>query len=149
MQQQSFNMEQAQFTTENLKNTIVTVDAMKQGAKEMKTQYKKINIDKIEKIQDEMEDLMEQANDIQEALGRSYGLPEDLDEADLEAELEALGDEVMFGESEEVPSYLEEPAASAPVYLDETAPAVPSGPSKVDEFGLPIAEPAAPSKLAA
>jgi charged multivesicular body protein 5 len=32
-----------------------------------------------------MEDLMEQANEIQETLGRSYGLPEDIDEADLEA----------------------------------------------------------------
>lgn len=48
MMQQSFNMEQAQFTTENLKNTITTVEAMKLGAKEMKQQYKKINIDKID-----------------------------------------------------------------------------------------------------
>lgn len=28
---------------------------------------------------------MEQANEVQEALSRTYGLPEDLDEADLEA----------------------------------------------------------------
>lgn len=83
--QQSFNMEQAAFTTENLKNTIVTVDAMKTGVKEMKQQYKKINIDKIDKIQDEMEDMLDQANEIQEALSRTYGLPEDIDEADLEA----------------------------------------------------------------
>lgn len=46
--QQSFNMEQANFTTENLKNTLVTVDAMKAGAKEMKKQYKKFDIDKID-----------------------------------------------------------------------------------------------------
>lgn len=85
MMQQSFNMEQAAFTTENLKNTIVTVDAMKTGVKEMKQQYKKINIDKIDKIQDEMEDMLDQANEIQEALSRTYGLPEDIDEADLEA----------------------------------------------------------------
>jgi hypothetical protein len=32
-----------------------------------------------------MQDLMEEANDIQEALGRTYGLPDDVDEADLEA----------------------------------------------------------------
>lgn len=36
-------------------------------------------------MQDEMEDLLDQANEIQEALGRSYNLPEDIDEADLEA----------------------------------------------------------------
>ena len=34
-----------------------------------------------------MEDLLEQANDIQESLGRTYGVPEDIDEADLEAGL--------------------------------------------------------------
>ena len=32
-----------------------------------------------------MEDLMEAANEVQETLGRSYGVPDDLDEADLEA----------------------------------------------------------------
>lgn len=33
----------------------------------------------------EMEELIEQANEIQETLGRSYAVPEELDEADLEA----------------------------------------------------------------
>jgi len=32
-----------------------------------------------------MEDLMEQANEIQESLGRSYAVPDEIDEADLEA----------------------------------------------------------------
>lgn len=32
-----------------------------------------------------MEDLLEQTNEIQETFGRSYALPDDLDEADLEA----------------------------------------------------------------
>lgn len=32
-----------------------------------------------------MEDLIEQANEIQETLGRSYAVPDELDEADLEA----------------------------------------------------------------
>ena len=38
-----------------------------------------------------MEDLLEDANEIQEVLGRSYGVP-DVDEEDLEAELDALDD---------------------------------------------------------
>lgn len=71
--------------TDNLKNTFVTVDAMKSANKELKKQYKSINIDKIERIQDEMEDLLEQANEIQETLGRSYGVPDDIDEDALEA----------------------------------------------------------------
>lgn len=32
-----------------------------------------------------MEDLIEQANEIQETMGRTYGVPEEVDEADLEA----------------------------------------------------------------
>lgn len=85
---------------------------MKTGLKEMKKAYKKVDINKIEvakqsvpalcpsgltvdtktftflfdiqDIQDQLEDMMEDANDIQDALGRSYGTP-DIDEADLEA----------------------------------------------------------------
>lgn len=46
--QQTFNMESAQMTTENLRNTMATVDAMQVANKEMKKQYKNVNIDKIE-----------------------------------------------------------------------------------------------------
>ena len=48
LQQQSFNMEQASFTTENLRNVISTVDAMQVANKEMQKQYKKIDMNKIE-----------------------------------------------------------------------------------------------------
>eukprot|EP00158_Paraphelidium_tribonemae_P002080 Partr_v1_DN25106_c0_g1_i1_m76977 putative Charged multivesicular body protein len=142
MMQQSFNMEQTQFTTENLKNTITTVEAMKMGAKEMKQQYKKINIDKIDSLHDEMEDLMDQAGEIQEALGRTYGTPEYLDEADLEAELDALGDELMM--EEDVPTYLDEPASSVPSYVDAT----PASTQPLDEFGLPMVPDKAAEKVA-
>lgn len=46
--QQSFNMEQANFATQTLRDTITTVDAMKSANKEMRVQYKKVNLDKIE-----------------------------------------------------------------------------------------------------
>lgn len=32
-----------------------------------------------------MSDMMEQASEIQDALGRTYGLPDDIDESDLDA----------------------------------------------------------------
>lgn len=137
LRNQSFNMEQANFATQTLKDTKTTVDAMKTGVKQMKKEYKKVNIDEIEDIQDDMEDMLDQANEVQEALGRQYGMPE-IDDADLDAELDALGDEM----------FLEDDAA----YLDEasSAPAVPGslpGESsesrtkdgvQVDEFGLPV-----------
>lgn len=46
--QQSFNMESVGLATENLRNTMATVDAMKVANKELKKQYGKIDIDKIE-----------------------------------------------------------------------------------------------------
>lgn len=67
-----------------------------------------------------MEDLLDQANEIQETLGRTYGVPDEVDEADLEAELEALGDDL--GEEEgELPSYLRDSAATnaLPDFVDE------------------------------
>jgi hypothetical protein len=33
----------------------------------------------------DMEDMLEQANEIQETLGRSYGVPDEIDEDDLQA----------------------------------------------------------------
>ncbi|ORZ25408.1 Snf7 family, partial [Absidia repens] len=113
LQQQSFNMEQAQMTTENLRSVMATVDAMQTANKEMKRQYKNVNLDKIDSLQDEMEDLLAQAGEVQETLGRSYNLPDDVDEDDLEAELDALGDELNF-EDEEIPSYLQEDPADLP-----------------------------------
>ena len=64
-------------------------------------------------VQDDMADLLEQADEVQEALGRSYGVP-DIDEDELEAELEALGDE-MIGDEDS--SYLDD-AIKAPLAPD-------------------------------
>lgn len=87
------------------------VEAMKIGAKEMKKAYKDVKLDQIDvclffpslfspsiyivcilicfavnfqDLQDQLEDMMEEANEVQEALSRSYGTP-DIDEDDLEA----------------------------------------------------------------
>ena len=51
----------------------------------------------LQNMQDDMEDLMEQANEVQEIMGRSYGMPE-IDDDELEAELDALGDEIGLDE---------------------------------------------------
>lgn len=115
LQQQTFNMESAAMTTENLRNTMATVDAMQTANKEMRRQYGKIDVDKIESIHYDMEDMLEQANEIQESLGRSYGVPDEIDEADLEAELDALSSTL---EEDETPSYLSDLNAT-PDFIDE------------------------------
>ena len=53
------------YSTQMLKDTKTTVNAMKTGVKEMKKEFKNINIDQIEDMQDELGDMMEKANEIQ------------------------------------------------------------------------------------
>lgn len=123
LQQQSWNMEQAGMMQDNLKNTMATVDAMKTTQKELKRQYGKVDIDKIDRLQDEMAELMEVGNEIQESISRSYDVPEDVDEAELDAELEALGEDVELNGMEgigtgEMPGFLAE-SAGPPQFIDE------------------------------
>jgi len=108
MMNQAFNMDQANFASQSMQDTVITVDAMKTASVAMKQQFKKISIDEIEDLQDDMTDLLDMNNEIQEALGRSYGVPE-YDETDLEDELASLGEELEF---ESTPSYLN--ASSTP-----------------------------------
>lgn len=132
---QSFNIEQQNMAIQTMKDTKTTVNAMKIGLKEMKKEYKKININEIENIQDDMEDMLDQANEIQDIMGRTYGMP-DVDESELEAELEALGDE-LAGDTDL--SYLDN-TPSVPS-KEPGAESVPASTNRegvqVDEFGLP------------
>ncbi|XP_028140379.1 charged multivesicular body protein 5 [Diabrotica virgifera virgifera] len=135
---QSFNMEQANFAHQALKDTQVTVVAMRDGMKEMKKEFKKINIDDIDDVQDELADMLEQADEVQEALGRTYNTV-DVDEDELAAELDALGDEMALDDDQsyldnvlnapEAPSTKPEAAAIGNKGGKDTVP--------VDEFGLP------------
>ena len=87
-----------------------------------------------------MAELMEDFNEINDALGRSFATPDYIDEADLDAELEMLEDELEDDALE-----LED---STPAYLQDSSsmPAVPGKAlgegeqkeaTKTDEFGLP------------
>lgn len=112
LRNQSFNMEQANYAAQSLKDTQQTVVAMKDGVKQMQKEFKKINIDQIEDIHDDMADMLEQADEVQEALGRTYNMPE-VDDDELQAELDALGDEIALDDDT---SYLDDmvKAPSAP-----------------------------------
>jgi charged multivesicular body protein 5 len=80
----------------------------------------------------DMEDMIEQANEIQESLGRSYGVPDEVDEMDLQAELDALGlDDDPIGEGE-TPSYLQDSMA-LPDFVD-------TAPVEEQSLGTPTAE---------
>lgn len=93
MANQAFNIDQTAFAIETVQNTQTTVAAMSAAAKTLKKEQKKININDIENMQDEMEDLLEDVGEISDILGRSYGTPDGIDEEDLDAELACLEDE--------------------------------------------------------
>merc|ERR1711924_367803 len=112
---QQFNMEQIQFAQEGLKETADTVSAMKDANKALKKQFKAVNISQVDDLQDDMADL-EQAEEVQAALGRSYNT-DDIDEADLEAELAAMEDDPSLffsaeAEGDAAADYLDLPATS-------------------------------------
>lgn len=124
LESQVWNMEQAQTMQDNLKNVMTTVDALQTTNKELRKQYGKVDLDKIERLQDEMADLLDVSNEIQESLSRSYDVPEDVDEAELDAELEALGQDAELDGAlglgsgavglpsfmqDEVPDFIDEP----------------------------------------
>lgn len=129
---QSFNIEQQNMAIQSMRDTKTTVQAMHMGLKEMKKEYKKMDLNKIEDLQDDLADMMEQAQDIQDTMGRQYGMPE-VDESELEAELEALGDELALDTDT---SYLDTPAIPSREPGAESL-AVNKDGVQVDEFGLP------------
>mmetsp|Transcript_21766 Transcript_21766/g.36001 ORF Transcript_21766/g.36001 Transcript_21766/m.36001 type:complete len:220 (+) Transcript_21766:119-778(+) len=133
---QAFNIDQAKFAHESAKETIEVVAAMKQGHAEMKKAYKKIDINELEDLHDDMADLLMDASEINDVMGRSYGLPDEVDEADLENELAALEDE-MDEEETESASYLQSKKSQASAAETDT----------VDEFGLPDAPKVAASPI--
>jgi len=147
MAAQQFNIDQASFGIESAKASVSTVAAMKAANTELKAVIRNdLNINDVDELADDMAEMMDEFQEINEALGQNFSTPDDINEADLEAELDMLDDEFEdeLGEADALPSYLQEPAMpSAPM------PATPSGApgvkvpagvggQKVDEYGLPV-----------
>jgi len=133
---QQFNIDQTKFAQDSVKDTVTTVAAMKVASKELKVSMKEINIDEVEDLHDDMSDLIEDNDEIQDVLGRQYGVPEEVDEEDLMAELDSL--ETDVAQEEEVPNYLVSAASAA--NQKELGPPVPADrkqQEEVDEYGLP------------
>lgn len=125
----SFNMEQTAYAVTSAKDTLDTVAAMRGAATQLRAEHKKLDISSLEDLQDDLADLMADTDEINELMGRSYGMPDDVCEADLEEELAGLED---MWEAEEA-SGVE--AGGVPAYLAPAAPEMPSVPSAVPAGG--------------
>ncbi|KAK1354862.1 vacuolar protein sorting-associated protein 60.2 [Heracleum sosnowskyi] len=144
---QTFNLDQVAFASEGIKDAQQTMTALKSANKELKGMMKTVKIQDIDNLQDEMMDLMDVSNEIQESLGRSYSVPDDIDEEELMGELDYLeADMGMETESDSVPSYLQ-PDKESDYDAELNLPSAPTGQTAMhagrahgqdeDELGLP------------
>ncbi|KAH0673485.1 hypothetical protein KY284_024572 [Solanum tuberosum] len=140
---QTYNLDQVSFAAEGIKDAQQTMAAMKSANKELKGMMKTVSIQDVDNLQDEMTDLMDVSNEIQETLGRSYGVPDDVDEEELMGELDALEADMEFEEG--VPSYLQ-PDKEPDLDSELNMPSAPMGHTSMpagranaqaDELGLP------------
>jgi charged multivesicular body protein 5 len=142
---QAFNIESTCFALDSIKDTQQTVAAMTAGAKQLKAENQKLDIGQIEDMQDDLTDLFEDMEEIQEVMSRAYNCPEGLDDADLDAELAMLGDDLECADFDSEPGYMNSALPSNPqgsilpsnVPVGEVA-AAPVSNANVDEYGLPV-----------
>lgn len=109
---------------------------MSAAAKDLKKSFKskELNINNIDKLTDEMSDLMGMSNEIQDALGQNYSIPDNINEDELMGELDALELDMAAEKAAEpnaTPSYLLDDMPEAPV-----ASATAVGPAA--EFPSPV-----------
>ncbi|KAF8396364.1 hypothetical protein HHK36_017981 [Tetracentron sinense] len=124
---QTFNLDQVAFAAEGIKDAQQTMSALKSANKELKGMMKTVKIQDIDNMQDEMMDLMDVSTEIQESLGRSYSVPDDIDEEELMGEIDALeADMGMETESDGVPTYLQ-PDKESDLDAELNLPSAPSG----------------------
>ena len=104
---QQFNVDQVQFTSETIASTIDTFAALKEATAVQAQEMKKLDMNKMEDLFDDLADLMADQEEIQEIMGRSYQV--DYDESELMDELAELDEEIVneqLSDGLNVPSYV-------------------------------------------
>ncbi len=80
---------------------------MKEAASVQKVEMAKFDMDNVEDLFDDMADMMADQEEVQEMMGRNFGV--DYDEADLMGELDELDEEIIGDQLNEglgLPSYI-------------------------------------------
>ena len=104
---QQFNIDQVAFTTETITSTIDTMNALKAATAVQQQEMKKLNMDQLEDLFDDLADMMADQEEIQEVMGRSYQV--EYDESELMNELAELDEEIVneqLSDGFNVPSYV-------------------------------------------
>ena len=126
---QQANIDLQKFNMDSMAATVSMVQTMKATKKEMSRQMKKIDIEKVMSLKEDLDEMMMDNEEIQDLLGENP-MMDDLDEDELDAELDALDDfdEELIDDTE-APGYLRDDPAAYEL------PTVPSG--GLDYISLP------------
>ena len=104
---QQFNIDQVAFTSETIASTIDTMAALKQATVVQQQEMKKLDMNQLEDLFDDLADMMADQEEIQEVMSRSYQV--DYDESELMDELAELDEDIVNEQLDDglhVPSYI-------------------------------------------
>lgn len=133
MESQQFNIDQTKFATDNVKDAVELASAFKEASVALKSQIQEVDLDEIEDLHDDMDDALLDVNEINDIMGRSFDVNEDMDEDELLAELDELEDDIAMDDmQDEVPDYMVSAASNTSKTQEKVADV------SVDEFGLPV-----------
>lgn len=105
----TFNLEQIRDTKYMAQDNVAMASNLRAANAELRAAQQHINVDEIEDLQDDMQDILQDTNEVQEVLGRSYDV-DNIDESELMAELDELEEDSLnyaTGDSLSTPSYLQ------------------------------------------
>lgn len=105
-----FNIDQTRFSLENIKEVQNYTKVMGNVRNELKKELKKIDINKVEELQDDAQDLLELEQEIQDVLGTTFNT-DVIDESEMMQELNALEEYDL--QTEDTPAYLKDHTISS------------------------------------
>lgn len=143
---QAFSLDQVSFASEGIKDAQHTIAAMRVGNKELTGTMKRLTIDDVDRVQEDIQDLAGYSSEMQESLVGSYTVPDDLDEEELMGELGGLENDMLSEiDEDQMPAYLQpEKAAESEADLKSPSasfvhgtPTSQSGSQCINEQDLP------------
>lgn len=122
---QAFSLDQVSFASEGIKDAQHTIAAVTVGNKELTATLKRLTIDDVDKVQDDIQDLAGYGSEMQDSLIGSYTVPDHLDEEELMGELGGLEDDMVSEiHEDQMPAYMQ-PEKAAESQADSELPPAP------------------------
>merc|ERR550534_1104257 len=124
-------IEQQREALEGANTNTAVLQTMKSAADALKNAHKGMDVDNVHDMMDDIAEQQDVAKEISEAISTPVAFGQDFDEEELEAELDALGEELELEEQEELDKQLLDvgPAAALPD-VPRAEPAKPAAPAR-------------------